>query len=100
MPGQTLHGPAPDAEEFAHQLAGLTPAFAAGDPSRLDKIDCVMASRGHYMCSFALLRPSQPAECHVFQAIWTPMGTDSFKITLSGLASRCGSLREAVRSLQ
>jgi hypothetical protein len=99
---QSIHGAAPDAREFARQLAGMTNQFAAqqGDDARLDRVDCVQASRGHYMCSYALLRPSQPAECHLIQAIWTPMQIDSFKITLSGLAARCGSLREALRSLE
>jgi hypothetical protein len=98
---QSIHGAAPDAKEFGRQLAGMTNQFAAqqGDDARLDRVDCVQASRGHYMCSFALLRPSRPVECHLIQAIWTPMEIDSFKVTLSGLAARCGSLREALRSL-
>ena len=99
---QSIHGAAPAAKEFARQLAAMSNQFAAqqGDDARLDRVDCVQASRGHYMCSFALLRPSRPVECHVIQAIWTPMDVDSFKVTLSGLTARCGSLREAIRSLQ
>ena len=52
------------------------------------------------MCSFALLRSTRPEECHLIQAIWTPTAIDSFRITLSGRAARCGSLREAIQSLQ
>src|SRR4051794_11380347 len=98
-PAESLHGPAPTAREFARTLTGLANQFAAGQ-ARLDQVDCVQGSRGHYMCSFALLQPTKPAECHLIQAIWTPMALDSFEVTLSGLASRCGSVREAVRSLQ
>src|SRR3954452_3448949 len=94
---QSIHGAAPNAHEFARELAGMTNQFAAqqGDNGRLRNVDCVQASRGHYMCSFAVLRPAQPAECHIIQAVWTPAAVDSFKVTLSGLAGRCGSLREA-----
>jgi hypothetical protein len=99
----SLHGEAPGPAEFARRLAGLANQFAAetGAVARLERVDCVQGEhRGHYMCSFALLRPPAPAECHLIQAIWTPMQVDSFKVTLSGRALRCGSVREAVRSLQ
>jgi len=94
---------APGPAEFAHELAGLANQFSAqtGDDGRLTQVECVQgAHRGHYMCSFALLRTSRPTECHLIQAIWTPAGVDSFRITLSGRVARCGSLREAVQSLQ
>jgi hypothetical protein len=99
---ESIHGAAPNAREFARELAGMTNQFAAqeGDEARLAHVDCVQASRGHYMCSFVVQRPSRPAECHLIQAVWTPQAVDSFKVTLSGLAGRCGSLREALRSLQ
>jgi hypothetical protein len=101
-PVGSIHGAAPGAHEFARQLAGMTNQFAAlqRDDARVGKVDCVQASKGHYMCSFAVLRPSRPEECHVIQAIWTPADVDSFKVTLSGRAGRCGSLREALQSLQ
>src|SRR3954447_25983848 len=78
---QSIHGAAPDAREFARELVGMTNQFAAqqGDNERLGNVDCVQATRGHYMCSFAVLRPAQPAECHIIQAIWTPAAVDSFK---------------------
>jgi hypothetical protein len=99
---QSIHGAAPNASEFAHELAGMANQFAAqeGDDARLARVDCVQASRGHYMCSFAVHRPSRPMECHVIQAVWTPNAVDSFRVTLSGLAARCRSLRDALRSLQ
>jgi hypothetical protein len=101
-PVGSIHGAAPGPHEFARQLAGMTNQFAAlqRDDARVGKVDCVQASKGHYMCSFAVLRPSRPEECHVIQAIWTPADVDSFKVTLSGRAGRCGSLREALQSLQ
>jgi hypothetical protein len=100
---ESLHGEAPGPAEFARQLAGLANQFAAqeGDNARMAKVECVQgAHRGHYMCSFALLRSTRPEECHLIQAIWTPTAIDSFRITLSGRAGRCGSLREAIQSLQ
>jgi hypothetical protein len=100
---ESLHGDAPGPTEFARQLAGLANQFAAqaGDNARMAKVDCVQgAHRGHYMCSFALLRGTRPEECHLIQAVWTPTAIDSFRITLSGRAGRCGSLREAIHSLQ
>jgi hypothetical protein len=33
------------------------------------------------------------------QAEWTPSGVDSFRVKMSGRVGRCGSLREALRSL-
>jgi hypothetical protein len=45
-------------------------------------------------------RCRRPAECDLVRAIWTPMDIDSFKVTLSGRAGRCGTLREAIQSLQ
>src|SRR5689334_19819754 len=99
--GESLHGDAPGPAEFARQLAGLANQFATetGAVARMEKVDCVQGEhRGHYMCSFAILRPPAPAECHLIQAIWTPMQVDSFKVTLSGRAGRCGSVREAIQS--
>ena len=100
---ESLHGDAPGPAEFARQITGLANQFAAqaGDHARMAKVDCVQGAHpGHYMCSFALLRSSRPEECHLIQAIWTPTQVDSFRITLSSRTGRCGSLREAVQSLQ
>src|SRR5690349_12416954 len=58
---ESLHGPAPNAHDFARELTGMANQFAAqaGDMARLDKVDCVEAEHGKYMCSFALLRPAR-----------------------------------------
>jgi hypothetical protein len=73
-------------------------AAALGDPARLAHTDCIEASRGRYMCSYAVVRPGA-RECHLVQARWTPSGASSFAVTLAGRVRRCGSLREALRSL-
>jgi hypothetical protein len=97
----SLHGEAPTPSEFAHLFAGLTNQMAAaqGDGGRIGNVDCVQGSRGHYMCSYGIFRESRPVECHVMQARWTPAAIDSFHVEMSGRVGRCGSLREALRSL-
>jgi hypothetical protein len=92
----------PLAAEFAQQFIGITNASAKanGDPARISRADCVRASRDHYMCSYAVRTPGRPSECHLMQAVWTPHALSSFTVTLSGRVKRCGSLREALRSLQ
>jgi hypothetical protein len=74
-------------------------AAQPGDGGRIGNVDCVQASKGHYMCSYGVFRPSRPVECHVMQAEWTPHELDSFAIKMSGRVGRCGSLREAISSL-
>ena len=66
----------PTATQFAHNFVGTTNAYAQahGDSRRIANADCVQASRGHYMCS-------------------------TITVTLAGRADRCGSLRDALRSL-
>jgi hypothetical protein len=76
-------------------------AVQEGDGARIGNVDCVQGtSRGHYMCSYGIFRPSQRVECHVMQAEWTPTEIDSFRVMMSGRVARCGSLREAIRSLR
>lgn len=102
VPAVSLHGVAPDAGEFARLFAGMTNQMAAeqGDGARVRNVDCVEgASKGHYMCSYGIFRPSRPVECHVMQAEWTPTEVDSFRVKMAGRVGRCGSLREAIRSL-
>ena len=93
--------PAPTAKQFAHDFVGTTNAFAAasGDATRIVSADCVQASRGHYMCAYAAKRPGAERECHVMQARWTPNLASTITIDLAGRAARCGTLREALRSL-
>jgi hypothetical protein len=92
---------APTATEFAAAFAGTANAYskAHGSPSRIARVHCVQASRGHYMCSYAVIRPQRAPECHLMQARWTPGQASSYEVTLSGRADRCGSLREAIHSL-
>jgi hypothetical protein len=100
--GESLHGAAPGAHEFARLFAGMTNQMAQqqGDGARVRNVDCVQgAIRGHYMCSYGIFRPSQPVDCHVIQAEWTPTEVDSFRVKMAGRVGRCGSLREALRSL-
>jgi hypothetical protein len=91
----------PTATEFAATFAGTANAYskAHGSPSRIARVHCVQASRGHYMCSYAVVRPQRAQECHLMQARWTPGQESSYEVTLSGRADRCGSLREAIASL-
>ena len=92
----------PPAAEFARLFLGVTNRYARehGDPARLGDADCVQASSGHYMCSYAITRPNGPSECRIMQAVWTPEQASSFTVTLAGRSERCGSLREALRSLK
>jgi hypothetical protein len=94
-------GPAPTAAGFAEVLVSTSNAFARdqGAATRLTHAHCVQASRGHYMCAYLVERPGQPSECHLIQAHWAEERASSFTVVLSGRARRCGSVREAVRSL-
>jgi hypothetical protein len=99
-PARVKADAAPTAAEFAIDFVGLANHYAAmhNDPRRLSGADCVEASKGHYMCSYAVTRPAAAKECHLIQVRWTPTQPRSFTITLSGRTARCGSLREAIRS--
>jgi hypothetical protein len=94
-------GPAPTAAGFAEVLVSTSNAFAQdhGAATRLTHAHCVQASRGHYMCAYLVERPGRPSECHLIQAHWAEEPGSSFTVVLSGRARRCGSVREAVRSL-
>ena len=93
----------PSAPEFGRIFVGTTNQFAAanGDPKRISRPDCVQASPGAYMCSYVVRRRSgAPRECFLMQARWTPKKDSSITITLAGRTGRCGSLREALDSLE
>jgi hypothetical protein len=94
-------GPPPNASGFARVLVSVSNVFAArqGDPTRLSHAHCVEASRGHYMCAYLVTRPGRATECHLMQAEWARERASSFTVVLSGRARRCGSVREAIRSL-
>jgi hypothetical protein len=93
--------PPPTAAEFARTVADTTTVYAKrnGDESRVARVDCVEASRGHYMCSYLLIQPNLPNECHLLQATWSPGDGSLYAVTLAGRVSACKSLREALRSL-
>ena len=92
----------PAAKEFRRLFVELTNAYALehGDPARVSNPDCIQASQGHYMCSYATTAPEAGRQCHIMQARWTPNRDSSFTVTLAGRTARCGSLREALRSLR
>ena len=94
--------PPPAAAEFARVVADTTTSYAKrnGDRSRVANVDCVQASRGHYMCSYLLIRPSLPRECHLLQATWAPGDGSLYAVTLAGRVPTCETLREALRSLR
>jgi hypothetical protein len=75
-------------------------AEATGDPRRLRDAHCVEAAPGRYMCSYAVVQPDDPMSCHLMEASWTPGGASTITITLAGRTGRCGTLREALRSLR
>jgi hypothetical protein len=59
---------------------------------------CVQAAPGAYMCAYTLTRAGRQ-ECHLMQGRWTPHATSTITVTLAGRARRCGTVREAIRSL-
>jgi hypothetical protein len=93
---------APSAAEFNALFAGAwnRRAEATGDPRRIRDANCVEASPGHYMCSYAVVQPGDAMSCHLMQARWTPASASTITITLAGRTGRCGTLREALRSLR
>lgn len=92
----------PTAAEFGSELVATANAYAKTHrrTARLVDPDCVEADPSHYMCSYAVVRPRRPRECHLVQVTWTPSRSSAFTVTLSGRVRRCGTLREALRSLR
>ena len=92
----------PTATEFAGLFVGATDRYANahGDEARIVRPHCVAAAPGRYMCSYSVEKPGVQNECHLMQARWTPDRASAFTVTLSGRTKKCGSLREAIRSLQ
>jgi hypothetical protein len=102
------HRPASSTAESAPSAAGFAASFlstanaygrAHGHPARITDPDCLEAARGRYMCSYRTLRPGHGPECHLMQARWTPQLASAYTVTLAGRVKRCGTLREALRSL-
>ena len=92
----------PTAAMFAEtvETLGNTYATVHHDARRLENADCVQASPGHYMCSYLLTSPNRPAQCHLIQARWTPERASTITVTLGSRVLRCGTLKEALRSLR
>jgi hypothetical protein len=90
----------PGAAEFGARFVAVSNAYAAshGARARLSQPHCVQGDRGHYMCAYTVTRGAR-RECHLMQAEWTPGKLSSFRVTLSGRSGKCGSVRQAVRSL-
>ena len=90
----------PSATQFAHNFIGVTNKHASehGDGARVGNAHCVEAAPGKYMCSY-LVTAKGVRTCHLMQAQWTPERSSGITVTLSGRTSRCGTLREAIRSL-
>ncbi|HEY7692283.1 MAG TPA: hypothetical protein VH816_08075 [Gaiellaceae bacterium] len=92
----------PSASQFALLLVTLGNLYGSehGRSARLTGADCVQASAGHYMCSYAVVRPGRPDECHIVQTEWTPGAASAFRVTLGGRVASCHTLREALASLK
>ncbi len=95
-----LYAP-PSAADFTRDFVGATNAYAQqhGDERRIEKAECVEPNAGNYMCSYGTRRPGAALECHLMQATWTPERSSTFTVTIAGRVRRCGTLREALRSL-
>ena len=87
----------PTAAEFGRALAGTANQY--GSDAKLARTHCVQAKPGRYMCSYAVVRKGR-SECHIMQGRWTPDAASTITVTLAGRTGRCGSLRDAIQSLQ
>jgi len=106
-PARTAHGrrageQPPSADEFGEHLVAVTNAYATarGDSRRLGSTDCVRPVPNRYMCSYSVSEPGRPKACHLVQARWTPDAASTITVTLAGRTKRCGSLRDALASLE
>jgi hypothetical protein len=79
----------PTALEFADALA---------QTGSINRIHCVKAASGAYMCAYTVRRAGRP-ECHLMQGRWTPDATSTITVTLAGRSRRCGTVRESIQSL-
>jgi len=88
----------PTAAEFGRALMGTANQF--GSDAKIARTHCVQAKPGRYMCSYAVVRKGRADECHLMQGRWTPASESTITVTLAGRAGRCGSLRDAIQSLE
>jgi hypothetical protein len=100
--GEAQRPAAPTASEFADSFVGVANAYAAshGELKRIVHADCVQGHPGHYMCSYAIVRPGWRTQCHLIQAQWRPGELSTIKVTLSGRVAVCDSLAHALHSLR
>jgi hypothetical protein len=91
----------PSAAEFGAALVAATNTYARehGEARRISGANCVQATAGSYMCSYLSIASGTPPQCHVMQGRWTPRAASMITVTLAGRTAKCGSLREALRSL-
>jgi hypothetical protein len=91
----------PSTAKFARILTGASNQYGQEHSAseRIRNVNCVQASPGHYMCSYAIVRPGAPSECHLIQARWTPHAASSVTVMLSGRTTRCRNLHDAIDSL-
>jgi hypothetical protein len=90
----------PSAAEFASDLVGVTNKAAPGNGgAHLSNVNCVQAAPGRYMCSYSVEKHGA-STCHLMQGRWTPDLPSAITITLAGRTGRCGTLKEAIRTLQ
>jgi hypothetical protein len=92
--------PAPTAAQFGPLLVATANDYAASHDAqeRLASPHCVSPATGYYMCVYVLHRPGR-SECHLVQARWTPMRASTYTITLGSRVKKCGSVRQAIRSV-
>jgi hypothetical protein len=95
------HAKPPSAAEFGKIFAATANAYASAhhDGRRVRNPHCVQAAPGRYMCAYLAVTRANGAHCHLMQARWTPALASTITVTLSGRTRRCGSVREAIRSL-
>jgi hypothetical protein len=92
----------PSATEFGRDFVDTANAYAAAHASaaRFTRPDCVEASAGRYMCSYGIVQPGRPIDCHLMQARWTPDARSTITVTLAGRTARCESLHAALAALR
>jgi len=97
----SAHAKPPTAAAFARIFVASANAYASAhhDGRRVSNPHCVEAAPGRYMCAYLSVAPGIAAQCHLMQARWTPTLASTITVTLSGRTHRCGSVREAIRSL-
>jgi hypothetical protein len=86
----------PTAVQFGRALAETAGQVAGGQT--IADVHCVKAAPGHYMCAYAVVKPSGD-ECHLMQGMWTPDAASTITVTLAGQSGKCDSVRDAVQSL-